>query len=29
MNYKHNSNGLPFTISSDINIAQQNSFNNS
>jgi len=28
MSYKHNSNGLPFTISRDINISQQNDFNN-
>jgi len=26
---KHNSNSFPFTISSDIDFSQQNSFNNS
>jgi len=28
VNSKHNSNGLPFTISSDIDIPQQSVFNN-
>jgi len=28
MNYRHNTNGLPFTISSNKVISQQNSFNN-